>query len=221
MNTTLFSTSYEKNLFLRLGFRNRSRECRGQFKASVSIFLFLMITMITIKPENIKIKDIIMNAEITNIESTINLSTIANKEFVLWLKQEIKDLVADQKIAKRDRKDERHPCPDERKYKPYEAWERANSNGVKLRIYYAVYHVLRHHREFKWEEITMKKGSWWNFETYNWMKEFADAAEEIDMNFSKGWDWSWWLRRELGNLVEKFCVKKVNEWNAEKALCHS
>jgi len=31
-----------------------------------------------------------MNTNTTNIENIINLSTIANKEFVLWLKQEIK-----------------------------------------------------------------------------------------------------------------------------------
>jgi len=49
-----------------------------------------MITMInTIKQKTIKIKDT-MNTNTTNIENIINLSTIANKEFVLWLKQEIK-----------------------------------------------------------------------------------------------------------------------------------
>ena len=177
--------------------------------------------MITIKPENIKIKDI-MNTNTTNIENTINLSTIANKEFVLWLKQEIKNLVADQKIAKRDRKDSKHPCPDKRKYGPYEAWARANQNGEKLRIYYAIYHVLRHHRDFKWEDITIKRslGGWGYFNGFGWVEEFAKHTKEIDSTFSS--EYVWEICRCLGKLAEEFCARNViDERNTEKALCHN
>ncbi len=177
-----------------------------------------MITMITIKRKTIKIKDI-MNTNTTNIENIINLSTIANKEFVLWLKQEIKSLVEDQKIAKRDRKDSKHPCPDKRKYDPYHAWARANSNGEKLRIYYVIYHVLRHHRDFKWEDITLKRSyGGWGTSGLSWINEFLQYAREIDSTFELIYE----TCRCLGNLAERFCARDViNGQSAEKTLCHN
>lgn len=177
-----------------------------------------MITMITIKPENIKIKDI-MNTNTINSENFINLSTIANKEFVLWLKQEIKSLVEDQKIAKRDRKDSRHPCPDKRKYNPYEAWVRANSNGERLRVYYAIYHVLRHHRDFKWENITLKRNyGGWTSSGLNWINEFLQYSKEIDSTFDSIYE----TCQCLGKLTERFSVRSVIDGkNTEKTLCHN
>jgi hypothetical protein len=48
--------------------------------------------------ENIKIKDTMET--IKTLDKELNLSIINNKEFFLWLKQQIKDLVADQKNCK-------------------------------------------------------------------------------------------------------------------------
>lgn len=168
--------------------------------------------------ENIKIKDIMET--IKTFDKELNLSIINNKEFFLWLKQQIKDLVADQKIAKRDRKDTRHPCPDQRKYGPYEAWERANSNGFTLRVYYAIYYILRHRRDFKWENITMKRTNGWTWSCgYNLPEGFKDAIKDIDPGFS--YEWYYPVRKIFGDLVERFCIEKANEWRAEKALCHN
>jgi hypothetical protein len=169
--------------------------------------------------ENIKIQEI-METKI-NFDKEFSLSIINNKAFVLWLKEQIKSLVADQKIAKRDRKDARHPCPEKRKYGTYEAWMRANSNGLTLRIYYAIYYILRHRRGFEWEKITMKKsGSGWSWSCgWGLPDGLLEAVRNIDKTFDG--DLAYPVRRELGNLVEKFCTEKVNEWNTEKALCHN
>ena len=60
----------------------------------------------------------------TNIDLTkdFTMNDVMSTEFFLYFKEYIKKMVEDQKIAKRDRKDEKHPCPDKRKYSCYEAY---------------------------------------------------------------------------------------------------
>ena len=52
----------------------------------------------------------------TNIDLTkdFTMGDIMSTEFFLYFKNYIKEMVEDQKIAKRDRKDEKHPCPEKR-----------------------------------------------------------------------------------------------------------
>lgn len=166
--------------------------------------------------ETIKIEEIMRIDNLTS-DNIINLDIINSKDFVLWMKQQIKSLVADQKIAKRDRKDSRHPCPEKRVYGTYEAWVKVNSNRSILRTYYAIYHILRHKRDFAWEKITMTKRESGRWSTSNdALAEFWNAALSFDPGFSCcGWYETVYI---LGRLAEGF-VKDVKE-RSQKALCH-
>lgn len=156
---------------------------------------------------------------IINLDKEFNLGIINNKEFYHWLKQEIKSLAAEQKVAKRDRKDTKHPCPEERKYNPGKACDVVRENGWNLRASYAIYYILRHKRDFKWENITMKSGSYsWSWSCgWGLPDGFKEAIKDIDPNFYEGWGYS--LRQLVVGLVKKY-VKEVNEGEQQKALCN-
>lgn len=148
----------------------------------------------------------------TNLDKPINLSILNTKDFVLWFKQEIKNLVEDQKISKRDRKDVHHPCPEKRKYSTYEAYFRVLSNRETLRIYYALYYTLRHNKDFDWAKYEYSKGR--SF-TYDLVVEVENFCKPIDPEFVDYYE----FKRTLGDLVYRYAEKVVRE-GAEKALCN-
>ncbi len=164
---------------------------------------------------NIKIKD--KDMETNTSINDINLSIIDNKNFTLWLKERIKSLVLDQKIAKRDRKDSRHPCPEKRKYSPYEAWMRVLSNRTTLYVYYTIYHVLRHTRDVRWEDVVLKK----NINTWTWScghalpDGFMKKASELYPDAS---DYCWLIRRGIEELVVDYIKSIGIEVREQKAL---
>ena len=153
-----------------------------------------------------------------NLDKPINLSIINTKNFVLWFKQEIKNLVEDQKISKRDRKDTHHPCPENRKYNPLEAYYRVLGNRDTLRNYYALYYTLRHCKDINWEDfsftITEKRWS-----KYEWNKSLfdrvIDIVKPIDPYLAEGSNFSY----DIGDLVTKYAKDVINK-GAEKALCN-
>jgi hypothetical protein len=154
---------------------------------------------------------IIMETKI-NLDKPINLSILNTKDFVLWFKQEIKNLVEDQKISKRDRKDVRHPCPEKRKYNTYEAYFRVLGNRETLRIYYALYYTLRHNKDFDWAKYEYSKDR--SF-TSDFVVEVENFCKPIDPEFVGYYE----FKKVLGNLVYKYAEKVVRE-GAEKALCN-
>ena len=109
-----------------------------------------------------------------NLEQDFTLDAINTKEFVQWLKQDIKDLVADQKVAKRDRKDTKHPCPDKRVYKTWEAQYAAQENSRKLRYRYFLYYLLRKEKDFRWDTYQVKVYHYW-----------AGTGMRIDYDYTK------------------------------------
>ena len=95
-----------------------------------------------------------------NFNEDYRLTNIVSKEFVLFLKEEIKTLVVDQKIAKRDRKDVNHPCPEKRKYTPYQAYWQVINNRSKLNFLHNFYYFLRHNKDWNWDGAVMARGGW-------------------------------------------------------------
>jgi hypothetical protein len=160
---------------------------------------------------------VIMETKI-NLDKPINLSIINTKSFVLWFKQEIKNLVEDQKISKRDRKDRRHPCPEKRKYQPLEAYYRVFGNRDTLRSYYALYYTLRHYKDIDWADFsfTISEKRWSKYEWHKSLFDLViDKAKPIDHNLAEGSDFSY----DIGDLVVKYVKEVINE-GAEKALCN-
>jgi len=147
-----------------------------------------------------------------NLDKPINLSILNTKDFVLWFKQEIKNLVEDQKISKRDRKDVHHPCPEKRKYNTCEAYFRVLSNRETLRIYYALYYTLRHNKDFDWAKHEYSKDR--SF-TYDFVGKVENFCKPIDPKFVDYYE----FKRTLGDLVYRYAEKVVRE-GAEKALCN-
>ena len=65
----------------------------------------------------------------------------------------------------------------------------------------------------------MKRTNGWTWSCgYNLPEGFKDAIKDIDPGFSY---WYYPVRKIFGDLVERFCIEKANEWRAEKALCHN
>jgi len=161
---------------------------------------------------------VIMETRI-NLDSAINLSIINTKDFVLWLKQEIKSLVEDQKISKRDRKDVNHPCPEKRKYRTLEAFFRVFGNRATLRCYYALYYALRHCKDIDWSGFSVATSEkWWSKYEWSGSKLFdtvMNSVKTIDPNFSEATS----FLDEIGDLVYRYAEKIVRE-GTEKALCN-
>ena len=100
----------------------------------------------------------------TNIDLTkdFTMADIISKDFVFYVRDYIKDLAADQKIAKRDRKDEKHPCPEKRKYNPYEAFNRVIEQRGKLSVLYEVYYFMKKNKDYDWSKIKLvHKTNYW------------------------------------------------------------
>jgi len=117
------------------------------------------------KEEAVKTVEVEMpkkNEAIINLDKEFTLDVINTKEFVQWLKQDIKRLVKEQKIAKRDRKDVKHPCPEKRVYSPYKAADLVILNREKLRIMYLIYYLLRKVKDFKWDAYKVTPVKYWN-----------------------------------------------------------
>lgn len=100
----------------------------------------------------------------TNIDLTkdFTMNDVMSTEFFLYFKEYIKKMVEDQKIAKRDRKDEKHPCPDKRKYSCYEAYCRVINQKFTLCMLYEIYYFMKKNRDFDWSRIkfTHKLNYW-------------------------------------------------------------
>ena len=157
---------------------------------------------------------VIMETRI-NLDSAINLSIINTKDFVLWLKQEIKSLVEDQKISKRDRKDVNHPCPEKRKYRCYEAMFRVINNRSTLRYYYALYYALRHCKDIDWSSFSYTNNKWNSWEG-GFVAAMMNATKSIDENLN---NYYYSFAKEIGDLVYRYAEKIVRE-GTEKALCN-
>lgn len=117
----------------------------------------------------------------TNIDLTkdFTMADIISKDFVFYVRDYIKDLAADQKIAKRDRKDEKHPCPEKRKYTSYEAFYRVQDQRFKLSILYEVYYFMKKNKDYDWSLIKfVHKKNYWGKETVstsvpeNWLEGY-------------------------------------------------
>ena len=91
----------------------------------------------------------------TNIDLTkdFTMMDIISKEFVFYVRDYIKELAEDQKIAKRDRKDTKHPCPEKRKYTPEEAYYRVLDQRGTLSILYEVYYFMKKNKDYNWSLI--------------------------------------------------------------------
>jgi len=101
----------------------------------------------------------------TNIDlnKDFTMSDVMSTEFFLYFKEYIKKLSEDQKIAKRDRKDAKHPCPDQRKYSPYTAYCQVLSNRWKLCMLYEIYYFMKKNRDFDWSRVKfVHKLNWRN-----------------------------------------------------------
>ena len=100
----------------------------------------------------------------TNIDlnKDFTMSDVMSTEFFLYFKEYIKKLSEDQKIAKRDRKDTKHPCPDQRKYSPLEAYYKVLSQRWFLSELYEVYYFMKKNRDFDWTQIKFTHEKSWN-----------------------------------------------------------
>ena len=84
-----------------------------------------------------------------------------SKEFISFFKEEIKSIVADQKIAKRDRKDVNHPCPEKRVYSCYNAFYKVLENRDTLDSLYNIYYFIRKNKNnVDWNNVCVKADRW-------------------------------------------------------------
>jgi len=96
-----------------------------------------------------------------NLTNTYTFNQFLSKEFVLFLKEEIKSIVADQKIAKRDRKDANHPCPEKRVYSCYKAFYKVLENRDALDSLYNIYYFIRKNKNnVDWDKVYVKNDRW-------------------------------------------------------------
>lgn len=96
-----------------------------------------------------------------NLTNTYTFNQFLSKEFVLFLKEEIKSIVADQKIAKRDRKDANHPCPEKRVYSCYKAFYKVLENRDTLDSLYNIYYFIRKNKDnVDWDKVYIKNDRW-------------------------------------------------------------
>ena len=99
-----------------------------------------------------------MKIDFTN---TYTFNQFLSKEFVLFLKEEIKSIIADQKIAKRDRKDVNHPCPEKRVYSCYKAFDKVLENRETLDSLYNIYYFIRKNKNnVDWDKVYVKNDRW-------------------------------------------------------------
>ena len=81
------------------------------------------------------------------------MKDIISKEFMLFMRESIKELENEQRIAKRDRKDEKHPCSEQRKYLSWQADRKVHENRQFLRSIYETYYFMKHNRDYDWSTV--------------------------------------------------------------------
>lgn len=120
----------------------------------------------------------------TNIDLTkdFTMGDIMSTEFFLYFKNYIKEMVVDQKIAKRDRKDAKHPCPEKRKYSCYDAYYRVMSQRYTLSMLYEIYYFMKKNREFDWSKIKFTHKLNWRKEDYIQSLSFNPEILEKEEN---------------------------------------
>jgi hypothetical protein len=143
---------------------------------------------------------------VIDLDKEFTLDVINTKEFVQWLKQDIKNLVADQKIAKRDRKDVNHPCPEKRVY--LHAADRVNSNREKLRFRYLLYYLLRKVRDFRWDQYRVidhkyYKGHQYINYDYTLTEYMFHHSCKIDKILSDHGNWNY-VQGQILNVVKDY-----------------
>lgn len=104
----------------------------------------------------------------TNIDLTkdFTMGDIMSTEFFLYFKNYIKEMVEDQKIAKRDRKDVKHPCPEKRKYNTLEAYYRVLNQRWLLSELYEVYYFMKKNKDFDWSRVNFTPKKTWSGKEY-------------------------------------------------------
>ena len=123
----------------------------------------------------------------TNIDlnKDFTMSDVMSTEFFLYFKEYIKKLSEDQKIAKRDRKDAKHPCPDQRKYSSYQAYCKVLSNRWTLNGLYEIYYFMKKNREFDWSQIKFVHKQNWKHEDYIDGPNLIYSRKPIELNGCK------------------------------------
>jgi len=120
----------------------------------------------------------------TNIDLTkdFTMNDVMSTEFFLYFKEYIKEMVEDQKIAKRDRKDEKHPCPEKRKYSCYEAYCRVINQRYELCMLYEIYYFMKKNRDFDWSRIKFTHKLNWRNQDYIEAPSYNTAALKEEDN---------------------------------------
>lgn len=142
----------------------------------------------------------------TNIDLTkdFTMNDVMSTEFFLYFKEYIKNMVEDQKIAKRDRKDEKHPCPDKRKYSCYEAYCRVINQKFTLCMLYEIYYFMKKNRDFDWSRIKFThKLNYWK-EDYIQSLSFNTEVLEKEENLRVLKNASWMDFNYLVNVIKEY-----------------
>ena len=142
----------------------------------------------------------------TNIDVTkdFTMNDVMSTEFFLYFKEYIKKMVEEQKIAKRDRKDEKHPCPDKRKYSCYEAYCRVINQRFTLCMLYEIYYFMKKNRDFDWLRIKFThKLNYWK-EDYIQSLSFNTEVLEKEENLRVLKNASWMDFNYLVNVIKEY-----------------
>ena len=142
----------------------------------------------------------------TNIDLTkdFTMNDVMSTEFFLYFKEYIKKMVEDQKIAKRDRKDEKHPCPDKRKYSCYEAYCRVINQRFTLCMLYEIYYFMKKNRDFDWSRIKFThKLNYWK-EDYIQSLSFNTEVLEKEENLRVLKNTCWLDFNYLVNVIKEY-----------------
>ena len=142
----------------------------------------------------------------TNIDLTkdFTMNDVMSTEFFLYFKEYIKKMVEEQKIAKRDRKDEKHPCPDKRKYSCYEAYCRVINQRFTLCMLYEIYYFMKKNRDFDWSRIKFThKLNYWK-EDYIQSLSFNTEVLEKEENLRVLKNASWMDFNYLVNVIKEY-----------------
>ena len=127
---------------------------------------------------------------------TFTLENIISRDFFFYFKNYIKQLVEDQRIAKRDRKDVNHPCPENRKYSYWNASEIVRKNRFRLCMLYKFYYFIKHNKNFDWHNWEIKITDYYRWKTIN--LTIQNANEE----YNGRWD---------GNALYEVITKYMND----------
>lgn len=142
----------------------------------------------------------------TNIDLTkdFTMNDVMSTEFFLYFKEYIKKMVEEQKIAKRDRKDEKHPCPDKRKYSCYEAYCRVINQRFTLCMLYEIYYFMKKNRDFDWSRIKFThKLNYWK-KDYIQSLSFNTEVLEKEENLRVLKNASWMDFNYLVNVIKEY-----------------